>query len=388
MFFHKNFLFHLKCLLLPQNLIILFIMVKLNLTKKVVVAFLGAMLVVGCSKNESGSEQEQTSSLIARNAEQQSIENTIANFYDCLKKLKPTGFSDFFYDNFFIPAANADSKTWYNFLNDKFKEQYVKTSFDYESVKGTYHWENDKKSWTKTAENQKLELHFPKNSVTEHNNAILVVENYTSINVSTFSLPQTGKFTVTVDGNKVMEVEAKSIRYGFIPTLIEEANIVIYGNPFTTTVDLKRDGKVYNFKSNTSSPDGCVTTVNGVINLTNNNNISTDGIDFKKVAFENFKNLTFDVNYEDLKINVNADIEGLKKLNKEEYSVEEMNTYVKVDVISGGKKVAELKYNKDGNGKYDPDVVFLDGTTEKAEKYFSYFSRKVKHVFRTVFGLE
>ncbi|GIJ94507.1 hypothetical protein CAPN002_17250 [Capnocytophaga stomatis] len=367
------------------------IMKQKNLTKKLMIALLGAVLFVGCSKNESENVQEQDASKItARSAEQQSIETTIANFYDCLKKLKYSGFSDFLYDNFFLTSATTNNKTWYEFLDGKFKEQYVgqKEGFVYEKLLGTYTWDSSAKKWGKTANSNNVTLHFPAFNTTASNNATLVLENYTSLNIGTNSLPTKGKATITVDNKKIIEVDIQGISYGLIPTLIENAEVVIYGNPFTTTISLKKNGSVYNFTSNTSAPDGCTTTVNGVINLTNNSTISTDKVDFKALAFDNFKDLEFKVNFENLEIKVNADIAGLKALNKDVYSVEDMNNFVKVDVLSSGKKVADLKYNEDSNGKYDPDVVFLDGTTNKAESYFSYFSKKVKHVFRVVFGLE
>lgn len=359
-----------------------------KLTKKLMIALLGAVLFVGCSKNENESEKERVASTsVARSAEQQSIENTVANFYDCLKKLKYSGFSDFFYDNFFLTSA-TDNKTWYNVLNAKFNEQYVKGSFLYDTLLGTYTWNGETKMWEKTANSKNVTLHFPAYGNTASNNATLVLENYASINIGANSLPTKGKATITVDNKKIIEVDIKDISYGLIPTLIQNAEVVIYGNPFTTTVSLKKNGSVYNFTSNTSAPDGCTTTVSGVINLTNNSTISTDKVDFKALAFDNFKDLEFKLNFEDLEIKVNADIAGLKRLNKDVYSNDDINTYVKVEVLSSGKKVADLKYNEDSNGKYDPDVVFLDGTTNKAESYFSYFSKKVKHVFRVVFGLE
>lgn len=366
-----------------------FMMKQKKLTKKLMIALLGAVLFVGCSKNENESEKEQAAStLVARSAEQQSIENTVANFYDCLKKLKYSGFSDFFYDNFFLTSA-TDNKTWYSVLSAKFNEQYVKKgSFLYDALLGTYTWNGETKMWDKTANSQNVTLRFPAYSTTASNNATLVLENYASINIGTNSLPTKGKATITVDNKKIIEVDIKDISYGLIPTLIQNAEIVIYGNPFTTTVSLKKNGSAYNFTSNTSAPDGCTTTVSGVINLTNNSTISTDKLDFKTLAFDNFKDLEFKLNFEELEIKANADIAGLKRLNKDVYSNDDINTYVKVEVLSSGKKVADLKYNEDSNGKYDPDVVFLDGTTNKAESYFSYFSKKVKHVFRVVFGLE
>ncbi len=367
------------------------VMKKMILTKKVMIALLGAVLLAGCSKSESGTEQEQVTTVTAttaRSAEQQSIENTIANFYDCLKKLKPTGFSDFFYDNFFVPSELTENKTWYTYLSEKFQTQYTPNGFIFDNAKGTYSWNSTQKVWVKTAENTNVTLHFPKNNVATSNNATVVIEDYASVIIGKINLPTKGKFTATVDGSKVMEVDIQGINYGLIPTLISDASIVIYGNPFTTTVSLKKNGNAYAFSSNTSAPDGCTTTIDGVINLTNNSVISTENVNFKDIAFTNFKNLTFNVNFEELTIKVNANIEGLKNLNKEEYSIEDMNTFVKVEVLSSNKKVADLIYNEDSNGKYDPDVVLLDGTSQKAADYFSYFSRKVKHVFRTIFGLE
>lgn len=366
-------------------------MKKTILTKKVMVAIVGAILFAGCSKNESETEQEQVmkeATTTARSAEQQSIENTIANFYDCLKKLKPTGFSDFFYDNFFVSSELAENKTWYAYLSEKFQTQYTPNGFVFDNAKGTYSWDATRKVWVKTAENVNVTLHFPKNSVTESNNATVVIEDYTSIIIGKINLPTKGKFTAMVDGNKVMEVDIQGINYGVIPTLLSEANIVIYGNPFTTNVSLKKNGNAYTFSSNTSAPDGCTTTVDGIINLTNNTVIQTENVNFKDLAFTNFKNLAFNVNFEELTIKIDADIEGLKNLNKEEYSVEDMNAFVKVEVLSNNRKVADLVYNEDANGKYDPDLVLLDGTSDKAGNYFSYFSNKVKHVFRTIFGLE
>ncbi|WP_155283830.1 hypothetical protein [Capnocytophaga felis] len=353
------------------------------------IALLGAVLFVGCSKNESENVQEQDASKItARSAEQQSIETTIANFYDCLKKLKYSGFSDFFYDNFFLTSATTEDKTWYGFLDSKFRSQYVVGSFRYEAVLGTYNWNNNTKMWDRVTDNRNVTLNFPAFNTSASNNATLVLEDYTSINIGKNSLPTKGKATITVDNKKIIEIDIRKIEYGLIPTLINSAEIAIYGNPFTTVINLEKKGLVYNLTSNTTAPNGCTTTVKGVINLINNSNISTDNVDFKTVAFDNFKDLEFKINFENLEIKVNADIAGLKALNKDVYSVEDMNNFVNVDVISSGKKVADLKYNEDSNGKYDPDVVFLDGTTNKAESYFSYFSKKVKHVFRVVFGLE
>lgn len=366
-------------------------MEKAILTKRVMVAFIGAILFAGCSKSEDGANQEQVATetaTTARSAEQQSIENTIANFYDCLKKLKPTGFSDFFYDNFFLTSELTENKTWYTYLSEKFQAQYTPNGFIFDNTKGTYSWDSAQKNWVKTAENTNVTLHFPKNNVTTSNNATVVIEDYASVIIGKINLPTKGKFTATVDGNKVMEVDIQGINYGLIPTLISDANIVIYGNPFTTTVSLKKSGNAYVFSSNTSAPDGCTTTIDGVINLTNNSVISTENVNFKDIALTNFKNLTFNANFEELAIKVEANIEGLKNLNKEEYSVEDMNTFVKVEILSSNKKVADLIYNEDSNGKYDPDLVLLDGTSDKAGNYFSYFSSKVKHVFRTIFGLD
>lgn len=360
-----------------------------DLTKKLMIALLGVVLFVSCSKNENETEQvQETSKITARNAEQQSIETTVANFYDCLKKLKYSGFSDFFYDNFFLPSTTTGNKTWYQYLDGKFREQYVKGSFVYGTLLGTYTWDNSTKMWNKTANNSNVTLRFPENNATSSNNAMLVLENYTSLNIGKNSLPTKGKATITVNNKKIIEIDMHKIEYGLIPTLINSADITIYGAPFTTVVKLEKNGLAYNLTSNTSAPDGCTTTVKGVINLTNNSNISTDNVDLKAIAFENFKDLEFSVNFEDLELKAQANIAGLKSLNKDVYSIEDINKFVNVDVISSGKKVANLRYNEDNNGKYDPDVVFLDGTTNKAESYFSYFSKKVKHVFRVIFGLE
>lgn len=366
-------------------------MKKVSMTKSAMIALVSAIFFVGCSKNDNVSEQEQASSLTtttsARSAEQQSIEGTIANFYECLKKLKPTGFSDFFYDNFFLPSATTQDKTWYTYLSQKFQRQYARRGFVYESVKGTYTWNSTTQSWDKTAENTNVTLHFPKNNKATANNATIVIEDYAGVIIGKINLPTKGKFTATVEGNKVMEVDIQGINYGFIPTFVTDANIVIYGAPFTTKISLKKNGNAYDFSSVTSAPDGCTTTVDGVINLTNNSAISPDKVNFKDIAFANFKDATFNVKYEDLIIKATADIEGLKNLNKEKYTNQELNTFVKVEVLSNNKKVADLIYNEDSNGKYDPDLVLTDGTSSKAANYFSYFSNKVKHVFRTIFGL-
>ena len=61
--------------------------------------------------------------------------------------------------------------------------------------------------------------------------------------------------------------------------------------------------------------------------------------------------------------------------------MEEANTYVKAELYKNGRKVADVKIDKEN----DEEVVyfiFSDGSKEKAEKYVSDFEDRVTEIFK------
>ncbi|MDO4880338.1 MAG: hypothetical protein Q3983_03580 [Capnocytophaga sp.] len=383
----------------------------MSLKKQFIASLIGLTMLFSCSKDNNGTTEATPTDA------KKTIETTMDSFYNCLKNLNDGSFSKFLYDVAFEQvktgktrqvyvggywdnekqqyisqyAQKEETTEWLTFLAEKYEEnigKFIKNKqyFNFQELKGVYTYNKNASRWEKTANSSKLEFYFPADSKIITNNAKLVIENYSDKEI-TFQnekvrLPITISLFASVDNEKVFSLEVNNVDYEVTSNILMpiKANVTIFSNPFTTNIRLERKTPtVFDFAFNFSSPQGCSTTANAEITLQNSNFDSFSAFD------KDVKKIQLTIGHNDLNIIANADIEGLFKSKKgnEKYSSEQINTYIKMEVFKGrNEKLADLNYVEDANGNFAPELIFSDGTKEKAEKYISDFDVKIEQIFK------
>ena len=375
-----------------------------RLTKNVIMALFLAILLVNC--NGKDNEETQKEPLTAEEAKQ-AITGTIDNFYACMQNLNDGGFSNFFYKSFFVvaetrtqtidygngfPYTRTEEYRWFELLAEAFDSQFGRLSdgqgFKYQALKGKYIWNREAKTWYKEQNNDNITLLFPADKDASSNNATLVFSDYEDERLTVamneiVRLPKKGKMSVTIDKQKIFEVVLSNVRYSQATNfvVIESADMSVYANPFTATLNWANTGNnIFALKLDFSSPNGCSTKVNGAIKVKNTDyNSLNGGKDIEKVVVS--------VSHNDLIISVDADVEGINRLGKDfnKISQTEINTFIKSEVHKGGRKLADLRLIKEKKGEdevYVPYLYYSDSSSEKAEKYVSDFPERIENIFK------
>ena len=362
-------------------------MKRFNSIKKWVVALGVITLFTTCSKSD---DEKVYTPAEAR----QAIQNTIDGLYRCMQTLNDGSFSQFFYNLVFSKGnksgGNSDQwvqTLWFALEDDLGRDKIVddpNSSFVFHKLKATYAWDITNKKWVKEGDSKVLTLKFPSTKEGKTNNATFVLTNYEDTEVTVENkkarYPTRGNAYFTVDGLRVFEVTIDNIKYEqynniFIPSLVD---IVVIANPFTARLQAKKAEKEhYTFAFSMATSQGCDFGVKADIRLKHSDfdNVTSFQELVKSVAAEAYK--------DDLRVYTTADVEGMYRGKNKDYkpSIDEVNTYVKTLVFKGDSHIADLKYNKE-NGKFSPDLIFSDGSQDKAEKYVKDFDSQVNRIFK------
>ncbi|MFK8263800.1 hypothetical protein [Capnocytophaga canimorsus] len=364
---------------------------------------------LGCSK------EEETQSELTPEQAQKAIETTVEEFYGCLRNVNDGGFSDFFYNAFFVIAKDdrkekvytytlpdgsvytrtyteGDSYSWSEILGDKFDEQYgplnENQGFKFQQLKGNYSWNASTEKWEKSPNSSRIELRFPANKDAKSNNAYLILENYEDIEVAVSSsekakMPTKGKLLVTIDGKEMFKIEFANVTYEKTTSfpMPLTANISIYANPLTTNIQWKnKTPEVFTLDITMTSSGGCKTAINGEVTVKNSNYASlTSEKDLKKANFKLVHN--------NITVSLDADLEKLFALEKSP-TAEQVNMYVKSEVFHKNSKIADLVANQDAEGKMIPELIFSDGSRKQAQDYLKDFDKRIEEIFKKFFNAE
>ncbi len=234
-------------------------------------------------------------------------------------------------------------------------------------IGGVFGFNNADSSWTETSSStSKIQLNFPTQEGGS-NNASLVLDNYTdkafTTNDSTYYLPTSAAFTLTVDGIEVIGLSVNEIVYGTgnvpLPTKLD-LDILLKPSTFHIILESPTDTK-FTLDLEVSNEEGCGYGLEVDLELADN---LYDDIDIET----DIKSLTAGIHLEHLSVVTASDLAPL--LGLQDPTDAQINELVDLDLLINNFKVADVEYNGTEDILY---LIFKDDSKEDAFNYFESF---------------
>lgn len=255
--------------------------------------------------------------------------------------------------------------------------------FDIGFFEGTYTFNIADYTWTKNNNlNDKIEINFPSSPLKNSNNAQISLENYTDknviINQESVWLPKQLDAKITADGEDIIRVNLNNIEYANnadfeIPIAID---LSVYMNPFEMNLIVDRINPT-NFEIDMDFvSDNCAMGVKATIELEDD--------DFENLNENSFKSMTVEANINDLKIQSLTGLGELLKLSDDDYTENEINTLLDLEVLFNDLKIADLRFDEEAESLI---LVYKDSSEEDSAIYYEPFLNQLEALVQEFTGV-
>jgi hypothetical protein len=255
-----------------------------------------------------------------------------------------------------IKAAYKERVTNFKnlFLPEGLPNGRITESFDYNSNKGVYNWNNATESFEKSGPSDKIVMNFPSVENGVNNDAKLTLHSYTE---NADLSPTQIKADLYVNAVKYVDLDFSATYSGDTPSKLYYA---IYLKPFTNSLNYSDGGNLLKIATSVYK-DGEAAAV-----------VSTDFvIDFADSQKEEVTKINGGVYYREIGIKGSVDAKSLDAI-EEELTVAQINQFVKLQIVRSGNNnvIGDVEIIEDASTEFNAIVKFSDGSSELLETYF------------------
>ncbi|MEX0721457.1 MAG: hypothetical protein WD059_12370 [Balneolaceae bacterium] len=334
-------------------------------------------LIISCSGNTSDSNDETT------------VDEDIENITSSLNKttslfsgLEDGEFSTFVKSFAGIQSGNVTSDDW---IEDVFSglEDFVDADatednrrFDFNAHAGTYTYNHNTGGWSQSSSANSIVLLFPSSESASDNDMALTLSGYqdgtANIDGDSYYLPTSFLIVAEKSGTEIFKFHLKEINYSNdpdfpLPTVVD---LDVYTAPVSYTLTFNRSSsKDFSLGFSLTNEDELITAFELALKLAHD--------DYDNLMEEDLEKLTGNIQLtSDLTLEFEAELGTLFSLN--DPSENQINTMITCNVLYNGTNIGELEYVE---AEDDIFIVYKDGTSESASRYYEKFAEDIEAIF-------
>ena len=238
-------------------------------------------------------------------------------------------------------------------------------TFDISHHAGTYTFDNNTKSWSKSdSPTDAVVVTFPSDSTSNTNNVEIKINAYTTqsyvVDGNSEELPTNINYSISKDGNVLHSFAINNIQYRQLADIAIpiDANITVVLAPYTLDIDASEiSGGGFEGSISLSTDGGCSFNVVGSLNLATT--------DYENITDDDFRDASLTVTSNSLKLQASADLETLMAID--DPTSNQVNNNIDVDVLYNNQTIGNLEIKNLSESDDDPEVwmVYKDGTSEE-----------------------
>ena len=335
-------------------------------------------LFVSCSDDDNTPGNQATSV----EEDQQNIENSVNQFYDCIQSYEAGELSQFIL-NTLIDASGDIDEAHIDMLLEQFDNQYgeaiINDRLQFSNRLGNYTWNATTSQWEQSANANKIVLSFPATEVTTTNDMEISFDSYSDTEVSfdaeSIWLPSALSMSMKQNNVELASVTVSNITFDVndnfsMPTNIE---ISILTAPFTHTINWSRNTPTeFNFEYGFQNGTDCKTQLFSTVVLQDSDYGNITSVE------EDVKSVLGSVLHNDFRIEYSANVEQVSAI--EEPTATEINTFIDAAVFYNNIKIGDLLYDE-VNDEVEILIVFKNGTTQNVDIYVGDFVNQIETIF-------
>tara|TARA_R110002124_G_scaffold287272_1_gene472173 strand:- start:17924 stop:19006 length:1083 start_codon:yes stop_codon:yes gene_type:complete len=335
-------------------------------------------LIMSCSDSPNNSDAENPDTTVEE--DMSNIESSLDNTIELMGNLEDGSFSTAMKSFLGMSAGEITSEDW---IEDVFTgmEDYIDIEatednrrFDFNAHRGVYSYNPNNDEWTQSSSNN-ITLQFPSSENSNSNDMTAILSNYAdaqaNVDGDSYFLPTQLLLEVEKSGERIFAFDLKNLVYSDNPDL-PVPNIVdveIFTAPFTHTLKYNKNSSTEFSFSFKVENDDLLTGIDLELKLGSDDYANLEEEDLENLSGSLMLTSNFTIDF---------DFEVGTLLTIDDPSENQINSLFNAEVKYKSFVIGQLEWSEENE---DVMIIYKDGTSESASRYYEDFVERIETVF-------